>query len=121
MSKLALGSQRAVVVCCSIAIKFPRLRRLRAGTGANREEARIWREGWQRRYRELCPVLARPLWGLALVMPAVQIMSDDELQAFRASGEFPDHYPHPQLDEGKLGEWGLLKCRPGGVGYPMRG
>jgi hypothetical protein len=69
------GSQRFAIVCGPIAVKFPRPGRLREGMRANRMEARIWREGWQRKYPELCPIYATLPFGLALVMPAVRIMS----------------------------------------------
>ena len=114
------GSQRFAIVWGSIAVKLPRLRRLRAGMRANRLEARIWREGWQRKYGELCPILASLPFGIALVMPAVRIMSRDELQAFRDSLEFPDHHPDPELYESKGGEWGYLQGRAVVVDYAMR-
>jgi len=120
MVRVFRGSQRRTLVLGSIAIKFPRLRRLLAGARANREEARRWREGWQRFYPELCPVLVSLPLGVALVMPAVRIMSRDEFQAFRNSGAYPDHVPDPELYEGKGGEWGYLAGRPVVVDYAMR-
>ncbi len=120
MFRLFRGSQRRTVVCGGIAIKIPRLRRLRAGARANREEARIWREGWQRYYPELCPVLACFPFGVALVMPAVRIMTRDEMQAFTNSSAHPNHYPDPELYEDKFGEWGYLGGRPVIVDYAMR-
>jgi len=120
MLRLLRGSQRRTVVCGRIAIKVPRLRRFRAGARANREEARIWREGWQRFYRELCPVLACLPFGVALVMPAVRIMSRAEFEAFVKSGAHPDHLPDPELYEDKPGEWGYLRGRPVVVDYAMR-
>ena len=120
MVRLFRGSQRRTLVCGSIAIKVPRLRRFRAGARANREEARLWREGWQRYYPELCPVLACLPFGVALVMPAVRIMSPDEFRAFRNSAAYPDHVPDPELYEGKGGEWGYLGGRPVVVDYAMR-
>jgi hypothetical protein len=114
------GSQRFAVVIGPFAVKIPRLRRLREGMRANRMEARIWREGWQRKYKELCPILASLPFGIALVMPAVRIMSPDELQAFRNSLAFPDHDPDPELYESKGGEWGYLDGRPVVVDYAMR-
>ena len=120
MFRLRRGSQRRALVCGGIAIKFPRLRRLRAGARANREEARIWREGWGHFYTELCPVLACLPFGAALVMPAVRIMSADEFDVFRRSDAYPDHDPDPELYEGKLGEWGYLDGRPVVVDYAMR-
>ena len=120
MFRLFRGSQRRTIVCGSIARKVPRLRRLRAGARANREEARIWREGGQRFYPELCPVLGCLPFGVALVMPAVHIMSPDELRAFRNSDAYPDYYPDPELYESKLGEWGYLRGRPVIVDYAMR-
>ncbi len=120
MFRLCRGSQRRTIVCGRIAIKLPRLRRLRAGVRANREEARLWREGWQRFYPELCPVLACLPFGLALVMPAVRIMSPDELRAFRESDAHPEHDPDPELYESKQGEWGYLRGRPVVVDYAMR-
>ena len=120
MVSLFRGSQRRTLVCGSIAMKFPRLRRFRAGARANREEARLWREGWQRFYPELCPVLACLPFGIALVMPTVRIMSRDEFLAFRNSGAYPDHVPDPELYEGKAGEWGYLDGRPVVVDYAMR-
>ncbi len=59
-------------------------------------------------------------FGVALVMPAVHIMSPDELRAFRNSDTYPDHYPDPELYESKLGEWGYLRGRPVVVDYAMR-
>jgi hypothetical protein len=50
MPHTATGSQRRTFVLGPLAIKVPRLHRLRAGSRANREEKRIWREGWQRFY-----------------------------------------------------------------------
>ena len=120
MIRFARGSQRRVIVCGRYAVKLPRLRRLRAGARANLEEARIWREGWQRRYPELCPVLACLPFGIALVMPAVLIMTRAELDRFDASGEKPNHDPDPELYEDKLGEWGYLNGRPVVVDYAMR-
>ena len=120
MIRFARGSQRRVIVCGRYAVKLPRLHRLRAGARANLEEARIWREGWQRRYPELCPVVACLPFGIALIMPAVRIMARIELDRFDASGEKPDHYPDPELYEDKLGEWGYLNGRPVVVDYAMR-
>jgi len=114
------GSQRFAVVCGPIAVKLPRLSRLRDGMRANRMEARIWREGWQRKYPELCPIYALMPFGLALLMPAVRIMSPKELRAFRDSAEFPDHHPDPELYESKGGEWGYWRGRPVVVDYAMR-
>ncbi len=114
------GGQRRAFVCGSIAVKVPRLRRFRAGARANREEARLWREGWQRYYPELCPVLACLPFGIALVMPAVRTMTPEEFHAFRVSGAHPEHYPDPELYEDKLGEWGYLHGRPVVVDYAMR-
>jgi hypothetical protein len=42
----------------------------------------MWRGGWQRFYPELCPLLGCLPFGIALVMPAVHIISPDELRAF---------------------------------------
>ncbi len=120
MFALFRGSQRRTIVCGSIAIKIPRLRRLRAGARANREEARVWREGWQRFYPELCPVLACFPFGIALVMPAVRIMSSEEFRAFISSDAHPENYPDPELYEDKLGEWGYLRRQPVVVDYAMR-
>lgn len=99
---------------------WPRLRRLRQGVLANRMEALILREGWQRRYPELCPVKASLLFGLANLMPAARIMSSEEEQAFRTSDAFPDHYPDPQLYEDKFGEWGMLSGQSVVVDYAVR-
>jgi len=120
MLRLVRGGQRRAVVCGRIAIKLPRLRRWRAGARANREEARIWREGWQRFYRELCPVFACLPLGAALVMPAVRIMSRTEFEAFVNSSSHPDNQPDPELYEDKPGEWGYLRGRPVVVDYAMR-
>jgi len=114
------GSQRFAVLWGAVAVKVPRLRRLREGMRANRMEARIWREGWQRKYPELCPIIASMPFGIALVMPAVRIMSPAELEAFRDSADFPDHDPDPELYESKGGEWGYLRGRPVVVDYAMR-
>ncbi len=116
----AKGSQRFAIVVGALALKIPRLRRLREGMRANRMEARIWREGWQRKYKELCPIFAALPFGIALVMPAVRIMSPEELKAFRESMTFPDHDPDPELYESKGGEWGYLEGRPVVVDYAMR-
>jgi len=114
------GSQRLTLVLGPFAVKVPRLRRLREGMRANRMEARIWREGWQRKYTELCPIFAALPFGMALVMPTVRIMSPEELKAFRDSEAFPDHDPDPELYESKGGEWGYLRGRPVVVDYAMR-
>ena len=79
--RTARGSQRRTLVIGPVAIKLPRLRRLRAGLRANREERRIWREGWHRYYPELCPILGWLPFGVALVMPAVEIMSREKAAA----------------------------------------
>jgi hypothetical protein len=120
MFRILRGSQRRTFICGGVAIKLPRFRRLRAGMRANREEARIWREGWHRYYPELCPIYACAPLGLALVMPAVRLMSREELRAFRESAAYPDHNPDPELYESKLGEWGYLRGRPVVVDYAMR-
>ena len=120
MFRVRRGGQRRTFVCGRFAIKIPRLHRFRAGARANREEARIWREGWQRFYPELCPVLACLPFGAALVMPAVRIMSRPELDAFIQSDEHPEHSPDPELYEDKPGEWGYLHGRPVVVDYAMR-
>jgi len=117
---VALGSQRRTYVCGAFAIKLPRLHRLLAGARANREEARVWREGWQRRYPELCPVVACLPFGIALIMPAAQIMSANEFDLFARSAAHPDHYPDPQLYEDKLGDWGYLRGQPVVVDYALR-
>jgi len=120
MFRVRRGSQRRTIVCGCIAIKIPRMGRLRAGSRANREEARIWREGWQSFYPELCPVLASLPFGAALVMPAVRPMSRVEFEAFLTSDAHPEHSPDPELYEDKLGEWGYLRGRPVVVDYAMR-
>ena len=120
MIRLARGSQRRTLICGRFALKLPRLNRVREGMRANREEARIWREGWQRRYRELCPVIACLPFGIALVMPAVRIMTRDEFDRFVASEAHPDHCPDPELYEDKYGEWGYLLGRPVVIDYAMR-
>ncbi|MEO8976225.1 MAG: hypothetical protein ABI552_10765 [Casimicrobiaceae bacterium] len=84
------------------------------------EEARIWHEGWQRRFPELCPVVACLPFGTALVMPAARIMTQPEFNRFITSGEKPDHYPDPELYEDKPGEWGYLNGRAVVVDYAMR-
>ena len=114
------GSQRFAIVAGPLALKIPRLRRLHEGMRANRMEARIWREGWQGKYKELCPIFACLPFGIALIMPAVRIMSPDELKAFRNSMAFPDHDPDPELYESKGGEWGYLNGRAVVVDYAMR-
>lgn len=53
-------------------------------------------------------------------MPAACIMSEDEVDAFRESAEFPDYYPNPQLYEEKTGEWAILKGRPVIIDYALR-
>ncbi len=120
MPHTATGSQRRTFVLGPLAIKVPRLHRLRAGSRANREEKRIWREGWQRFYPELCPVLACLPFGIALVMPAVEIMSGKQFESYKANGKLPDHDPDPELYEDKPWDWGLLRGRPVVVDYAMR-
>jgi hypothetical protein len=120
MVRVIRGGQRRAFLCGRVAIKIPRWDRFRAGARANREEARIWREGWGRFYPELCPVLGCLPFGLALVMPAVRLMTREELAAFRESEAHPDHQPDPELYESKLGEWGYLQGRPVVVDYAMR-
>ena len=84
---------------------------MREGMGANRMEARIWREGWQRKYSSFARSPPALPFGIAL-MPAVRIMSPDaNLQAFRGFG-VPDHDPDPELYESKGGEWGYLMAAP---------
>jgi hypothetical protein len=120
MIRLARGSQRRVIVCGRYAFKVPRMHRLRQGARANLEEARIWREGWQRRYPELCPVVACLPFGIVLVMLAARIMTRAELDQLEASGKKPDHFPDPELYENKVGDWGYLYGRPVVVDYAMR-
>lgn len=120
MLRTATGSQRRTFVLGRFAIKVPRLHRLRAGLRANREERRIWREGWQRYYPELCPILACFPFGLALVMPAVEIMSSKQFEWYKANGKLPDNFPDPELYEDKPWDWGLLRGRPVVVDYAMR-
>jgi len=96
------------------------MHRLRQGARANLEEARIWREGWQRRYPELCPVVACLPFGIVLVMLAARIMTRAELDQFEASGKKPDHIPDPELYENKVGDWGYLNGQPVVVDYAMR-
>lgn len=117
---IANGSQRRTFVVGRFAIKVPRLHRFRAGSRANLEEARIWREGWQRFYSELCPVLACLPFGIALVMPAVEIMSRNQFDSYKANGRLPDHDPDPELYENKPWDWGLLRGRPVVVDYAIR-
>ena len=120
MFRLCRGSQRRTLIAGDIAIKVPRLRRLRAGARANREEARLWREGWHHFYAELCPVLFALPFGLALVMPTARIMTREEFAAFRASDAHPIHEPDPELYEDKWGEWGYVDGLPVVVDYAMR-
>jgi hypothetical protein len=120
MLHTAKGSQRRTFVLGRLAIKIPRLRRLRAGSRANLEEKRIWREGWQRFYPELCPIFACLPFGIALVMPAVEIMSGGQFESYKANGKLPDHDPDPELYEDKPWDWGLLRGRPVVVDYAMR-
>jgi hypothetical protein len=120
MIRLARGSQRRTIVLGRYAIKLPRPRRFVDGLRANREEARIWREGWQRRFPELCPVLACLPCGIALVMPAVRLMTRDEFDRFLRSGLHPENDPDPELYEDKYGEWGYLDGRPVVIDYAMR-
>lgn len=114
------GSHRRAFVVGGIAIKVPRWGRLREAVRANREEARLWREGWQRFYPELCPVIACLPFGVALVMPAVRLMDPDEFRVFCGSEAYPVHHPDPELYESKLGEWGYLDGKPVVVDYAMR-
>ena len=89
------GSHRRAFVLGNIAIKLPRWGRLREAARANREEARLWREGWQRFYPELCPVIACLPFGVALVMPAVRLMNPDEFRVFCESEAYPFTIPTP--------------------------
>ena len=125
MIAVAWGTSRIVFLLCGpFAFKVPRLRRLRTGFRANREEARVWREGWQQRYPELCPVVASMLFGAIWVMPAVRILTTAEYDAAREREALPEHHPSerpdPQLYEDKVGEWGLLDGRYVVVDYAMR-
>ena len=120
MVRLLRGSQRRAIVFGRVAIKIPRLLRFVAGARANREEARIWREGWHRFYPELCPLFAALPFGIALIMPAVRIMSRAEFDAFTKSGAHPEHHPDPELYEDKPRDWGYLRGRPVVVDYAMR-
>jgi hypothetical protein len=107
---IRIGSQRGVVVLWRIAIKVPRPHRLRQGLRANREEVRIWHQGWQRQYPELCPIRASLAFGLVVVMPAARMMTDGEFEAFQSSQlylEQYDHYPKPDLYEDKVGDLGM--------------
>ena len=123
MIRVALGGNRVVFVGSRYAVKLPRpwpLQRLRDGLQGNQMEADVWREGWAELCPELCPVVGMLPFGVALIMPAVKIMSDDELKVFRESDKFPDHHPDPELYEDKPGEWGLLDGRPVIVDYDNR-
>jgi len=117
---IATGSQRRTLVLGPLAIKVPRLRRLGAGLRANLEERRLWREGWHRYFPELCPVLASLPFGVAIVMPAVEIMSAKQFESYKAKGRLPAYDPDPELYEDKPWDWGLLHGRPVVVDYAMR-
>ena len=114
------GSHRRAFVLGKLAIKLPRWGRLREAVRANREEARLWREGWQRFYPELCPVFALLPFGVGLVMPAVRLMNPAEFRVFSESEAYPVNQPDPELYESKLGEWGYLDGRAVVVDYAMR-
>ena len=90
------GSHRRAFVLGNIAIKLPRWGRLREAARANREEARLWREGWQRFYPELCPVIACLPFGVALVMPAVRLMDPERVSRLLARARrIPSTSPTP--------------------------
>lgn len=90
--ELAKGFTRMVIVIGPWAIKMPLLpllqkkiassryrwwRRWFWGVEGNRTEARVWKES-QGQAHDLCPVLWSGFWGLILVMPRCQILTDEQ-------------------------------------------
>jgi hypothetical protein len=82
------------------------------GRRCNRFEADLWAMTTARRREMLCPVLARLPFGLALVMPRAQPLSEWQKDQLIDADAFPDwDYVPPDDDcplEYKASDWGRL-------------
>jgi hypothetical protein len=89
----------------------------RNGTGrrCNSFEADLWARTSARRRAMLCPVLARLPFGVAILMPCAEPLSEDEADHLRATRGFPDwDYVPPDESEPfeyKASDWGRLPGR----------
>jgi hypothetical protein len=83
------------------------------GRRCNRFEADLWATTKARRRTMLCPVLARLPFGVAILMPRAQPLSECEKNQLIDTDAFPDWDYVPSEDEGepfeyKASDWGRL-------------
>ena len=89
-----------------------KLARNSTGRRCNRFEAGLWARATPVRRNMLCPVLARLPFGLAVCMPRVESLSEEEAQHLIRTDGFPDWDYVPPDDECpfeyKASDWGRL-------------
>jgi hypothetical protein len=80
------------------------------GRRCNSFEADLWARTSTRRRAMLCPVLARLPFGVAILMPGAEPLSEAEAEHLRATRDFPDWDYVPPDDgepfEYKASDWG---------------
>jgi hypothetical protein len=112
------GTTRVVVVCGSIAVKFPRGE---AGRRGNLFEAGIWERNRDHPTRgpRLCPVLWCHPKGDVLIMPAAQPLPADPDMAAVLDLDWWDYEPGGDgwPCEPKAADWGILDGRMVAVDY----
>jgi hypothetical protein len=114
LASLHHGVARIVLCIGSYAIKLPKGKR---GLRCNVFEADLWARTTEARRKMLCPVLASLPFGLAVVMPRLQELTETQAEHLRSSNGFPDWDYGGMLDdetpwEFKAGDWGWLEGRP---------
>lgn len=121
MRLVTTGASRAVVVTAKYAIKIPyfwRWNRVTLCLRANLSEAHHWANREMNGWTELCPVLYCAPLGLFLVMPAAQMMTFEQYEAWDSFDNplKPDPYPMPPY-ESKADDWGYVDGKPVIVDY----
>jgi len=109
MFGIRVGSSRWVLLVGRLAIKVPRMwppSRIASGLRANEFERLVMRRyapafGW----RELCPVLWADRFGLLLLMPRTEPVS--QVDVYLLSAAVLEHHPAPPC-EMKAEHWGRL-------------
>jgi hypothetical protein len=103
------GTVRVTICVGSWAVKIARSA---TGRRCNRFEADLWARTTARRREMLCPVLVRFPFGLAILMPRAQPLSEGEHRRLLDTCGFPDwDYMPPDEDspfEYKISDWGRL-------------
>ena len=111
---MPLGVFRRVFLVGNLAIKVPRLRRIREAMQCNRWEREMWRT-WRLKFgwSHLCPIIYADRFGFVVVMPrAVKNATHDEID-----GADPDDIYPSITAEAKPDDWGRVNGRVVALDY----